>query len=140
MASATGGIHSVFGSPAARRRWSVTSSRSATHATGARFPIRRFLEPSTIFDPALEGAIEKAVEALTLASDQTRALSFLPGQTKRLLQKRAETEGQHLQRVAYPKLNRRGKADKITDPGLRALVIDDEIPVTGRDWGSSAIV
>ncbi len=98
------------------------------------------LEPSTIFDPALEGAIEKAVEALTLASDQTHALSFLAGQTERLLQKRAETEGQQLQRLAYRELNRRGQADTITDPGLRALVVDDEVPVTGRDAGSSAIV
>ncbi len=98
------------------------------------------VEASTVFDPALESAIEKAVEALTLASDQNHALAFLAGQTERLLQKRAETEGQAQQRLAYRELNRRGQADTIADPGLRALVVDDHYPLAGRDAGSQAIL
>jgi glycosyltransferase involved in cell wall biosynthesis len=114
------------------------------------------IEAATRFDEGLEHAVTKAVAELGADGDETRVLSFLMAQADRLLQKRAEIEGQREAREAHQQFRRRwgsalptGKgldeslglmAQGFADPGLRALVVDAELPHPDRDAGSEAIL
>jgi hypothetical protein len=111
------------------------------------------IEPATSFEPALEQAVENAVASLGANEEQERVLSFLAAQADRLLQLRAETEGKRESRAAYQQFRRRwgsalpggndtaaAEAPDVVDPGKRALVVDDEVPMLARDAGSQAVL
>jgi glycosyltransferase involved in cell wall biosynthesis len=116
------------------------------HADGRELPNSPLvIEPSSTFDADLESAVSKAVDALANGGDQGRALGFLAKQTERLLQSRADFEGQRQARIGYREFTLRGQTSvlnisTVPDPGLRALVIDETAPDIARDAGSSAIV
>ena len=108
------------------------------------------IEPADRFDAVLEQAVAQAVEALDDGNGRQRALSFMLEQVDRLLREQAEADGRRAERQIYQQFRRRWgpqadsiNTDRITiaaDPGLRALVIDERVPVAGRDAGSQAIL
>ena len=112
----------------------------------------RVIEASTGFDEAVENSITRVLDSLTPGPALDHALAFIAAQTDRLLQRRADGEGQRAERQAHRDFRRRWgplppKLDAATplpdgaaDPGLRALVIDDLFPVAARDAGSQAIL
>ncbi len=104
------------------------------------------IEPAHSFDPALEGAVERAVAALDADGEQDRVLSFLVAQTERLLQRRATAASGTAERQAVARFRRRWgpaadtMADAPVDVGPRVLVIDSRLPAQGRDAGSEALL
>jgi glycosyltransferase involved in cell wall biosynthesis len=103
------------------------------------------LEPSDSFDAALEHAVSRAVGALATPEDRAHVLAFLAAQSERLLQDGADAASGRESRLIRRQLERRwGRpAEAGSDPTAsrrRALVIDDLVPVTDRDAGSSAIL
>jgi hypothetical protein len=101
------------------------------------------IAPATSFDGALEQAVAQAVAALDGAGEQDRVLSFLAAQMDRLLQQRAEAEGERSARLADRQLRRRWEPLEMPAapaPGLRALVVDDGLPDPERDSASVAIL
>jgi glycosyltransferase involved in cell wall biosynthesis len=102
------------------------------------------IEAATSFDSALEHAVENAVSSLVDPQEQARVLGFLTTLADRLLQRNADNASQSAEREAYRRFRRRwgpAAADSpLADPGLRALVIDNEAPDPGRDAGSQAIL
>jgi glycosyltransferase involved in cell wall biosynthesis len=116
-------------------------------ADGCEFPGSPFtLEAATRFDPALEHAVSSAVAALSLPQERERALAFFAMQTEKLLQDQAEADSGREARLVHRQLVRRGINSEGPLPGAsaptrrRALVIDDLLPVSGRDAGSAAIL
>jgi glycosyltransferase involved in cell wall biosynthesis len=104
----------------------------------------RVIEAATRFDGALEQAVENAVASLEEPEEQARVLGFLTTLADRLLQRNADTRSQSAEREAYRRFRRRwgpaAEDTSLADPGLRALVIDDEAPDPARDAGSQAIL
>ncbi len=104
------------------------------------------IEAADSFDPALEGAVSRAVASLVADGEQDRVLSFLVAQTERLLQRRAAAASGAEQRRALAQFRRRWgqeaglMADAPEDAGRRALVIDARLPAHGRDAGSDAVL
>jgi hypothetical protein len=107
------------------------------------------IEPATRFDDGLAHAVASAVAALDVPAEQDRVLDFLAAQMDRVLQQRADAEAQRDSRHAHRLFRRRwgpgadaAAADPnfVGDPGLRALVIDEEMPAADRDAGSQAIL
>jgi hypothetical protein len=102
------------------------------------------IEASTRFDAGLERSIANAVDGLVPGPEQDRVLDFMVAQADRLLQQRAEAEGQRAARQAHRQFVRRWgdtqPEDSDTDTRLRALVLDDTIPAADRDAGSNAIL
>lgn len=117
------------------------------------------LDPVNSFDPALENAVARAVAGLAGAeAAEERVLSFLVAQTEQLLQRRAASEGGAARRDALAQFRRRwgpgasaatdapvgasvgASVGAPVDAGPQALVIDDRLPVRGRDAGSDAVL
>jgi hypothetical protein len=112
-------------------------------ADGSELPGSPFvLEPADSFDLALEAAVAQAVTSLDSTAAQGRALSFLVAQTDRLLQRRADADGQRAVRKLQQQFQRRWTpaGPALHEPGLRALVIDARAPVATRDAGSQAVL
>jgi len=128
-------------SPLMRHVVSVRCKGEAVDIVGS--PV--VIEAANSFDAGLEQAVALAVDGLASADAQARVLSFMVAQTDRLIQQRADDEGQRNARRTHWQFRRQGRlpADggtKVADPGLRALIVDDRIPVLGRDAGSQAIL
>src|SRR6185437_1583222 len=87
------------------------------------------VEASDSFDSSLEQAITRAIDALGTERDEDRVLSFLSAESERLLRRRADRESKRASRVAYREFQRGSGSfsQKVEDPGLRALVIDDDV-------------
>jgi autotransporter-associated beta strand protein len=105
------------------------------------------IEPVTRFDDGLAIVVADALAALNGPVEQDRVLSFLAAQMDRLLQHRANTEAQRHARHAHLLFRRRWGPDAaeadpsiFSNPGLRALFIDEEVPVVDRDAGSQAVM
>jgi glycosyltransferase involved in cell wall biosynthesis len=100
------------------------------------------IEAADSFDIAVEQAITRAVEAVHNETDRNRLLHFLAKQADTLLQQHADNHGNRGARATYQRLARRWgpTADTLQPPSRRALVIDDRVPVQGRDAGSQAIL
>jgi autotransporter passenger strand-loop-strand repeat protein len=98
------------------------------------------------FDTTLEQAVARAVAGLDTADEWDRALSFVLAQADGLLRRRADAEAHREERLAYRQFRRRWAPvmedanDEATAPALRALVVDQRVPVVGRDAGSHAIL
>lgn len=114
----------------------VRSAWDAREIPGSPFVI----EASDSFDSALEDAVVKSIDALEGEGDHYRALAFLAAQTERILQQRADFDGARSARAAFREFRRRGDLQAAADPGLRALVIDNDVPDAARDAGSQAIL
>ena len=104
------------------------------------------IEPAHSFDPALQGAVARAIAALDADGEQDRVLSFLVAQTEQLLERRATAASGRAERQALVRFRRRWgpAADTMAaapqDAGRRALVIDSRLPTPGRDAGSEAVL
>jgi glycosyltransferase involved in cell wall biosynthesis len=107
------------------------------------------IEPATQFDDGFAQAVANAVAAVDAPVEQDRVLDFLAAQMERVLQLRADAQSQRKSRQAHQLFCRRwgpgaaAPADDpgaVGDPGLRALVIDEEVPAVDRDAGSQAIL
>jgi glycosyltransferase involved in cell wall biosynthesis len=126
-------------------------------ADGAELPgSPAVIEAANAFDASLQQTVANAVAAVSADDDGDRVLSFILQQADRLLQQRADAEAQRIDRLAHREFHRRwgplveaaagpaGTADGLADnakaPALRALVIDERLPVAGRDAGSQAIL
>jgi hypothetical protein len=103
------------------------------------------IEAAGGFDAGLQQAIAGAVAAVGPGDDQEHMLRFILEQADQLLQRRADAEGRRAERLAYQQFRDRcgplaEQAADAADPGLRALVMDERVPVAGRDAGSQAIL
>ena len=99
------------------------------------------LEVARNFGPAMRDAIAEAVAAAG-AGEQEQVLSFMMAQAEQLLQRRADAQAQRAARAAYRQASRRHDAPPATlaASGQRALVIDERLPLAGRDAGSQALL
>jgi len=126
-------------SPLARHVIQVRRERDGAELPGSPWVI----EQADSFGAELEQAVAQAVAAVGSADERQRVLSFIAAQAHRLLQQQADAESgrearqlaRRLQRQTGPALGTLPSA-----PGLRALVIDERIPVAGRDAGSQAVL
>jgi glycosyltransferase involved in cell wall biosynthesis len=115
-------------------------------ADGAELPgSPAVIEAAGGFDAGLRRAIANAVTAIGPDDDRDDALRFILEQADRLLQQRADAESRRIQRLAHRRLTGNwGRpapdAPLAAEPGLRALVIDERVPRTGRDAGSQALL
>jgi Glycosyl transferases group 1 len=126
-------------------------------ADGAEIPgSPAAIEAANAFDADLQQTIANAVAAVGTDEDRQRVLSFILQQADRLQQQRADVEAQRVNRLAASQLDRRRGpladpataaaaesgdiAARPTAPVLRALVIDERVPVAARDAGSQAIL
>lgn len=125
-------------SPLFRHVIQVRREADGTELTGSP----RVIEAAGSFDESLEKAVAQAVEAVGDDAERERVLAFLTVQADALLQQRADAEGQRGSRQAHQKLVRRWgpQAAGLGGPGQRALVIDECVPVEGRDAGSQAVL
>jgi glycosyltransferase involved in cell wall biosynthesis len=102
------------------------------------------LEAAGRFDAKLEQTVAHAIDALLPGPTQDHVLHFIAAQTERLLRNRAEAEGKRAERQAHRHFRRRwGGTDtscQVEDPGLQALVVDDDSPAPSRNAGSQAIL
>ena len=111
------------------------------------------LKASTSFDASMERSVAQIIDALVAGPDLDRALSFMMTQTDRLLQSRADAQGQRAARLAHLHFRRRWGVTVPTsdggreplpygarDPGLRALVVDDVVPSATQSAGAVAIL
>jgi hypothetical protein len=124
------------------------------------------IEAASGFDASLRQAVASAVAAAGPADDRDHMLSFMLAQADRLLQQRADAVGRRAERLTWRQFHRRwgplaenaplhvpedtpgyapanapgADAGVAADPGLRALVIDERVPVAARDAGSQAIL
>jgi autotransporter passenger strand-loop-strand repeat protein len=107
---------------------------------------KRLGEPVSIaaansFDAGLEQTVAQAVSAVAADCEQERVLSFMLTQTDRLRQQRADVDAQRGVRRNSALLRRRyGLRAADTEPGRRALVIDQRVPELRRDGGSVALL
>ena len=99
------------------------------------------IAPADSFDAGLEQAVSSAVAALGAAPEGERVLSFLLAQADQLRQQHADAETGRTERLLWQRLRRRsGAAADEAEPNRRALVVDERVPVAGRDAGSQAIL
>jgi len=97
------------------------------------------IEAAGSFDADMQHAIANAVAAVG-PDDQQRVLSFILQQADRLVQQRADADGRRTERFAYQQSLHRSGRPATPDPSLRALVLDERVPVAGHDAGSQAIL
>ncbi len=125
-------------SPLERHVIQVRYEADGTDVTGSP----RVIEPAGSFDAAMEAAVAQAVAAVDDAAERERVLAFLAAQADALMQQNADSESGRVARLMQRKLLRRWgpQADGAGGPPLRALVIDERVPVEGRDAGSQAVL
>ncbi len=128
-------------SPFARHVVRVCRERDGADLVGS--PV--VLETAGRFDGSLETAVMHAVAALDGNAERERVLAFLAAQSYAVLQQRAAGEAKMEERQAHRRNSRRmgaavAEQAGLTAPAKRALVIDERIPVEGRDAGSQAIL
>jgi O-antigen biosynthesis protein len=109
------------------------------------------LDPSQIFDAVAETALARILGQYGSRDDTARKIDFLARQIEQLLQLQADHDSSRLRRRQYRDYLQRWQRrlpehSTLVGPGaapepcLRALVIDDRIPKSRRDAGSSAIL
>jgi len=97
------------------------------------------IEAAGSFETGLEQAVAGAIAALEPEQDGRRVLSFLLAQVERLRQQHADAQAGRMDRLLHQRMQRRWGA-MAESAERRALVIDEFVPVTGRDAGSQAIL
>ncbi len=117
-------------------------------ADGAEFngpPV--VLPASGAFTELGKKAVVEAGAALSTVQETEQAVTFLLGETSRLLQQRADLDGQRESRAAFMELRRRWGPkldalglDPASVPGKRALVVVDHLPRTKRPYASAQLV
>ncbi len=138
----------VPGGLAPHKRHVIAVRRAGDGAELGQSP--RVVEAATGFDAAMEQNLAGIIDGLPDGAEQERVLSIMLAQSERLLQRRADADGQREARLAWREYNRRlgrspdtaadASADAPTDPGLRALVVDERLPDPARNGGSQAIL
>ena len=126
-------------SPLTRHVIQVRRERDGAELPGSPWVI----EPAGSFSAELEQAVAQAVAAVGSADDRQRVLSFIAAQAHRLMQQQADAEsGRETRQVARRLRRQGGPALTVAPsaPGPRALVIDELMPVAGRDAGSQAVL
>jgi glycosyltransferase involved in cell wall biosynthesis len=121
--------------------------RQADGAELAGSPV--ILPAATAFDADTERSFAALLADLDRDTGEDRALAFLVQQTELLISRRADRDSSRAARQAQGLYRRRwgtlATDDPVTAtfaaaPAARALVIDDNVPVAGRDAGSVAIL
>jgi glycosyltransferase involved in cell wall biosynthesis len=99
------------------------------------------VEPAYGLDGALQQAMEAAVAALPAGGEHGRVLSFTLAQAEKLMQQRADDDGQIRLREEQRRASHRfGASAAPCKPGWRALVLDARCPTAGRDPGSAVLL
>lgn len=111
------------------------------------------LEPPQSFDETVQQALADSLKRCGADQDIPAKIDFLVGQIDLLLQQRADADSSRFERQRYrhylQRWRRRPQEDTAFGQGalvaparqpLRALVIDDRVPVLDRDAGSIAIL
>jgi hypothetical protein len=100
------------------------------------------IDAASTFDAALERSLADAVTALgSSGAEAARVLEFMAGQMSRLCDLRAGVDARREARHAAREFHRRwGPGADGAGPPPRALVIDDRIPIPGRDAGSNVVL
>ncbi|GAN69150.1 glycosyltransferase family 4 protein [Acetobacter orleanensis] len=99
------------------------------------------IEAASAFDEDLQRLVRQAAQGTQTNAEREKILAFLADVADKLLVAQARTESGLEQKERYSRLARRyGPAipQKIRTP--RALIIDENLPVAGRDAGSQAIL
>ncbi|MGI4957838.1 MAG: Hint domain-containing protein [Janthinobacterium lividum] len=99
-------------------------------------------EAAGCFDVDLEQTITRAVASVASEQDDAHVLSFMLARIDQLRQQAADRAGERSWRLQDRQQQRlHGPvATAMPGPGLRALVLDEQVPVAGRDGGSVAIL
>jgi glycosyltransferase involved in cell wall biosynthesis len=113
-------------------------------ADGAELPRSPLILPAATCFTAVKSAVAQVLDRVTL-DDEVEALALLTREADRILTRRAEREAGRAEREAQQMFRRRWGRDPIGPDesqraGLRALVVDLEIPDPARDAGSVAIL
>lgn len=106
------------------------------------------IEPASEFDGEAEATFSKFLGHFGREDDIDRKIVFLAGELSQLVQQRADSESRRRLRRRNRDLLRRwgGAAEapasvaEAKNERLRALVIDDRVPLLDRDAGSNALV
>jgi glycosyltransferase involved in cell wall biosynthesis len=109
------------------------------------------LQASQAFDAEVERSLERVLDRCGTTDDIPAKIDFLARQIDRLLQRRADADSTRVDRERYRDLLQRWKsqpsrnetvAETEIAPGSapRALVIDDRLPKSDRDAGSTAVL
>jgi O-antigen biosynthesis protein len=109
------------------------------------------LRASQSFDSEVERLLAEAISRCGSAEDIPRKIDFLAEQIDLLLQQNADAESLRADRDRYRRLMQRWKSQPLQESSpivvsvspmavLRALIIDDRLPKSGRDAGSNAIL
>ena len=105
-------------------------------------PLR--IPPPTVFDNATQDGVAALLDTDCDDAELQTRITFLAAQTERLLQERAARQSLQGERLADRQYRWRwsvpAAATSPTHVPLRALVIDELVPVPGRDAGSNAIL
>lgn len=99
-------------------------------------------EAAGCFDMDLEQTITRAIGSVASEQDDARVLSFMLARVDQLRQQAADRAGERSWRLQDRQQQRlHGPIATATPgPGLRALVLDEQVPAAGRDGGSVAIL
>ncbi|NPD65300.1 glycosyltransferase, partial [Acetobacteraceae bacterium] len=99
-------------------------------------------EAAGSFDMDLEQTITRAVASVANEQEDARVLSFMLARVDQLRQQAADRSGERNWRLRDRSRQRlHGPSDTAAPaPGLRALVLDEQVPAAGRDGGSMAIL
>jgi len=116
----------------------ITDVENGDELRGSPFVI----EPVDSFDDDLEAALLRASAAASGYDERERMLTFLAGVTDDLCLRMATDDAGHHERLQYQRLLRQLGAPPPDGrkPAQRALIIDDQLPATGRDAGSQAVL
>ena len=107
------------------------------------------IEPAAVFDEDAQAALSNFMARFDRDDELDRKILFLATELASLAQQRADAKSRRLLRRRNRDLMRRwGGASPSTVPGLaaakserlRALIIDDYVPVIDRDAGSNAVI
>lgn len=99
------------------------------------------IEASSAFDDDLRQLVRQAAQGTQTNEEREDVLSFLADVADKLLAAHGQTESGQAQRERYSRLARRyGPAIPQETRTPRALIIDEKLPMAGRDAGSQAIL
>lgn len=99
------------------------------------------IEAAKALDEDLQRLVRQAAQGAQTNAEREDILSFLADIADKLLASHAHTESGQEQRERYSRLARRyGPAIPQQNRMPRALIIDENLPISGRDAGSQAIL
>ncbi|NHN87972.1 glycosyltransferase [Acetobacter conturbans] len=99
------------------------------------------IEASGAFDEDLRQVVRQAARGTLTNEGREDILAFLADVASEVLDDHARADGRQDQRERYHRLTRRHGPSQTEEPcASRALIIDERLPVMGRDAGSQALL